>query len=59
MAAYVTITNYGAETLVVCEQCGEQVSHGSDDAAAVQAAQRHNEQRHSGRRRDEEQRAAV
>lgn len=47
MAAYVTITNYGADTLVVCEQCGERVSHGRDDSAAVRGAQRHNEQRHA------------
>ena len=48
MAAYVTITNYGADTLVVCDQCGERVSHGSDDSAAVRGAQRHNEQHHAG-----------
>lgn len=59
MPAYVTITNYGAETLVVCEQCGEQVSHGSNDAAAALDAQRHNEERHSAERQDVERHAAV
>lgn len=41
MAAYVTITNYGADTTTVCPDCGQRASHGSDDQAAVVEAAEH------------------
>jgi len=48
MTAYVTITNYGADTTTVCPECGEQVPHGSNDAAAALEAAEHNA-RHAAR----------
>jgi hypothetical protein len=48
MTAYVTITNYGADTTTVCPECGEVVPHGSDDQAAALEAAEHNARHHRG-----------
>ena len=46
MAAYVTITSYGARVATVCPACGERTDHGADDRAAVLDAARHNAEDH-------------
>jgi hypothetical protein len=46
MTAYVTITNYGADTITVCPDCGEHMPHGSNDAAAALEAAEHNAGHH-------------
>jgi hypothetical protein len=48
MAAYVTITNYGAEAVLVCPECDERIPQGSDDRAAAAAAAEHNARHHPG-----------
>jgi hypothetical protein len=47
MSAYVTITNYGAETTMICPVCEEQIELGSDDRAAAAAAAEHNARHHA------------